>query len=219
MAELVGTLMPARKIQGSLQLNIVFTFCLVFSTIYSTKQYYSSAVQYSIPHSVFIILCIHSYSLVKPNNEKLDIVKIVVNIGIDLLLQIHFTAANPNTDLVDTLNLNMSSVGDQNVLYSVLMKVCDGINSINKDTKAIRKSVDKLYSKVEDINKRLEVLERNKEIQDKDIDMLKNTQDLFQTEVDTVKSMVESLAEQDKEKKEFDPEVTVIISNVPMSTT
>ena len=69
------------------------------------------------------------------------------------------------------------------------------------------------------INKRLEVLERNKETQDKDIDMLKNTQDLFKTEVDTVKSMVESLAEQDKEKKEFDPEVTVIISNVPMSTT
>ena len=129
----------------------------------------------------------------------------------------NMATASPNTDLVDTLNLNMSSVGDENVLYNVLMKVCDGINSINKDTKAIRKSVDKLYSKVEDINKRLEVLERNKEIQDKDIDTLKNTQDIFQTEVDTVKSMVESVAEQDKEKKEFDPEVTVIASNVPMS--
>ena len=47
--------------------------------------------------------------------------------------------------------------------------------------------------------------------------MLKNTQELFQTEVDTVKSMVESLSEQDKDKREFDPEVTVIASNVPMS--
>ena len=44
--------------------------------------------------------------------------------------------------------------------------------------------------------------------------MLKNTQELFQTEVDTVKSMVERLSEQDKDKRDFDPEVA---SNVPMS--
>ena len=62
------------------------------------------------------------------------------------------------------------------MLYDVLMRVCDGINSTDKNTKAIKKSVDRLYNKVDDINKHLEVLEKNKDEVDRQVDELKSKQ-------------------------------------------
>ena len=71
------------------------------------------------------------------------------------------TANNVNSsELIDITGLHMGALGEQGVLYDVLMRVCDGINSIDRNTKAIKKSVDRLYNKVDDINKRLEVLEK-----------------------------------------------------------
>ena len=51
--------------------------------------------------------------------------------------------AAQTSDLVDITEFNMGSVGNEDVLYEVLMKMCEGINAINKDTKVIKKSVDK----------------------------------------------------------------------------
>ena len=45
--------------------------------------------------------------------------------------------AAQTSDLVDITEFNMGSVGNEDVLYEVLMKMCEGINAINKDTKAM----------------------------------------------------------------------------------
>ena len=64
------------------------------------------------------------------------------------------TANNVNSsELVDITGLHMGALGEQGVRYDVLMRVCDRINSIDRNTKAIKKSVDRLYKKVDDINK------------------------------------------------------------------
>ena len=127
------------------------------------------------------------------------------------------TANNVNSsELVDITGLHMGALGEQGVLYDVLMRVCDGINSIHRNTKAIKKSVDRLYNKVDDINKHLEVLEKNKDEVDRQVDELKSKQETFEGEITTVKTMVESLADHDSSRKEvFDPEFTVIASNIP----
>ena len=125
-------------------------------------------------------------------------------------------ATSNNSELIDTIDLQLGALGEQGVLYNALMKVCDGINSIDKNTKAIKRSVEKLYNKVDDINKRLEVLEGTKAETDRQIQEIKTKQETFEGEIITVKTMVESLAEQDSPMKEpFDPEFTVIANNIP----
>ena len=69
----------------------------------------------------------------------------------------------------------MGSVWNEDVLYEGLMKMCEGISAINKDTKAIKKSVDKLYTKVDDITKRMVTLEQNDKSQDIEISDLKES--------------------------------------------
>ena len=59
---------------------------------------------------------------------------------------------------MDITELKIGSVGETGVLYEVLMKACEGVNEIHKDTKSIRKCVDKLNTKVDDITKLLEKL-------------------------------------------------------------
>ena len=72
----------------------------------------------------------------------------------------------------------------------------NSINAINKDTKAIKKSVDKLYTKVDDITKHIVTLEQNDKNQDIEISDLKESQKNFNTEIATVKTMVKSLSDQ-----------------------
>ena len=55
----------------------------------------------------------------------------------------------------------------------MLMKVCEGVNEIHKDTKSMRKSVDKLNTKVGDITKRLKKLKDIVTVHDLDINDLK----------------------------------------------
>ena len=119
--------------------------------------------------------------------------------------------ATGSDDLVDITDLQMGKISDQGVLYEALMDMCEGINSINRDTKAIRKSVDKLYNKMDDITKRLVAVERSNTAQDKEIADLKTEQKKINTEVITVKTMVDSLAEHGSaHREEFHPDVTVI---------
>ena len=107
-------------------------------------------------------------------------------------------------------------MGEAGVLYEVLMKVCEGVNEIHKDTKSIRKSVDKLNTKVDDITKRLEKLEDIVTVHDLDINDLKAKQESVDTEITTVKTMIESIEDHRRGNQEYDPEVTVVAPNVPV---
>ena len=121
-------------------------------------------------------------------------------------------------DLVDITEFNMGSVRNENVLYEVLVKMCEGINAINRDTKDIKKSVDKLYTKVDNITKCIVTLEQNDKNQDIEISDLKESQKNIITEISTVKAMIESLSDQNiKGYTEYDPQVTVVASNIPVN--
>ena len=96
------------------------------------------------------------------------------------------------------------------------MKVCEGVNEIHKDTKSIRKSVDKLNTKVDDITKRLEKLEDIVTVHDLDINDLKAKQESVDTEITTVKTMIESIEDHRRGNQEYDPEVIVVATNVPI---
>ena len=50
--------------------------------------------------------------------------------------RLNMAAKTPN--LEDITELNIGSVGEAGVLYEVLMKVCEGVKEIHKDTKSIR---------------------------------------------------------------------------------
>ena len=84
--------------------------------------------------------------------------------------------AEKTPDLVDITDLNIGSIGEAKVLYDALMKICDGVNEIHKETKSIRRSVDKLNSKVDDITKRLVNLEGSVKNHDQAINELKQKQ-------------------------------------------
>ena len=58
-------------------------------------------------------------------------------------------------DLIETEEV-LSSRNDENKLYNVLSKICDSINNLGKDTKAIRKSQDTLHTKMDNLEGKLE---------------------------------------------------------------
>ena len=63
-----------------------------------------------------------------------------------------------SSEVIDITALHLGALGEQGVLYDVLLRVCNGINSVDRNTKGIKRSVDRLYNKMDDINKHLEVI-------------------------------------------------------------
>ena len=112
----------------------------------------------------------------------------------------------------------LSSRNDENKLYNVLSKICDSINNLGKDTKAIRKSQDTLHSKMDNLEGKLKALEESQTSAERKMKGLEESNSSLRGELEVLKEQMKAINTESGQEEDYKPAVTIVASNMPYRT-
>ena len=119
----------------------------------------------------------------------------------------------------DLINLEevLCTENDEGKLYNVLFKLCESINQLGRDTKAIRKSQDTLHCKLDQLEWKINSLEEFRVKTEPQIDNLIVDCSDLKKDIDNLKEEVQKIDHFSgtAKEEEYSPDVTVVGMRIP----